>query len=87
MESLITDDFAGLKAGSYTQFWIAKKEYPNRIIGSVALSNIIRGVFQSAFIGYRLDEKEINKGYMTEAINEMVLIALENLSFIDLKRI
>lgn len=79
MESLITDDFAGLKAGHTLRFWIAKKEYPNRIIGSVALSNIIRGVFQSAFIGYRLDEKEINKGYMTEAINEMVLIAFGKL--------
>ncbi len=57
-----------------------KKEDQGRIIGSVALSNIIRGVFQSAFIGYRLDKEEINKGYMTEAIVKMVAIAFEKLS-------
>ena len=79
METLISDDLMGLKAGHTLRFWIAKREEPNRIIGSVALSNIIRGVFQSSFIGYRLDEKEINKGYMTEAINEMVLIAFRRL--------
>lgn len=79
METLIADDLAGLKAGHTLRFWITKREEPGRIIGSVALSNIIRGVFQSSFMGYRLDEKEINKGYMTEAIREMVRIAFDKL--------
>ncbi|WP_430883752.1 GNAT family N-acetyltransferase [Fusibacter sp. JL216-2] len=80
MEKLIVDDLQGLKAGHTLRFWILKKEDQGRIIGSVALSNIIRGVFQSAFIGYRLDKEEINKGYMTEAIVKMVAIAFEKLS-------
>lgn len=80
MEKLIVDDRQGLKAGHTLRFWIQKKEDQGRIIGSVALSNIIRGVFQSAFIGYRLDKEEINKGYMTEAIVKMVAIAFEKLS-------
>lgn len=80
MEKLIVDDRQGLKAGHTLRFWILKKEDQGRIIGSVALSNIIRGVFQSAFIGYRLDKEEINKGYMTEAIVKMVAIAFEKLS-------
>lgn len=79
MKTLILDDLNGLKAGHTLRFWIVKKELPDRIIGSVALSNIIRGVFQSAFIGYRLDKAEINKGYMTEAICKMVEIAFEKL--------
>lgn len=47
------------------------------IIGKVALSNIVRGGFQSCFIGYKIDENEINKGYITEAITEVIRVAFE----------
>ncbi len=79
MQSLIADDKASLEAGHTLRLWIVKKDQPDVLIGSVALSNIIRGAFQSSFIGYRLDEKEINQGYMAEAIREMVNIAFEKL--------
>lgn len=79
MEMLIDEDNNGLKAGHTLRLWISKQESPKTIIGSVALSSIARGAFQNAFLGYRLDEKEINKGYMTEAIYEMVDIAFNRL--------
>ena len=80
MESLIQDDLTSLKMGHTLRLWIVKKNQNNKIIGSVALSNIIRGAFQSSFIGYRLDENEINQGIMAEAIGEMVNIAFEKLN-------
>lgn len=49
------------------------------IIGNVTLSNIIRGPFQSCYIGYKLDESEINKGYITEAIENVIDIAFNDL--------
>jgi len=79
MKNLIEDDMNGLRAGHTLRFWIVKNDNPDRLIGSVALSNIIRGVFQSAFLGYRLDKDEVNKGYMTEAIQKMVAIAFDKL--------
>lgn len=79
MKALIKDDMVGLEAGHTLRLWIFKKDAPQKVIGSVALSNIIRGAFQSAFIGYRLDAKEINRGYMCEAVKKMVELAFNRL--------
>jgi len=37
------------------------------------------GVFKNAFIGYSMDEKEQNKGYMKEAVKLAVTYAFEEL--------
>lgn len=60
------------------KFWIFKKDKPNQIIGSISLDNIIRGPFQSCFLGYKLDKDEINKGYMTEAVKKIIEIAFNS---------
>ena len=60
------------ESGRGYRFYIALKEGPGCIIGTIALSNIVRGAFQSCFLGYQLDEAHANQGYMTEAVQEMV---------------
>jgi ribosomal-protein-alanine N-acetyltransferase len=40
----------------------------SKFIGKIQISNIIIGVFKSAFVGYSIDEKEQGKGYMKEAL-------------------
>lgn len=57
--------------------YIFKKEDEKRIIGSVRLNNIIYGIFLSCFLGYRLDYKEINNGYMTEAVKKLIEVAFK----------
>lgn len=52
----------------------------NRIIGVVALSNIVYGAFLSCFLGYKLDKDEINQGKMTEALRKLISIAFEEYS-------
>ncbi len=79
MQALIVDDIEGLRAGNTLRLWIFKKNDESRIIGSVALSNIVRGAFQSAYIGYRLDKQEINRGYMREAVEKIVEVAFKRL--------
>lgn len=56
----------------YLKLWIFKKSDNrfDRTIGTICFSNIIRGNFKSCFLGYKLDKDEINKGYMTEAIEK-----------------
>jgi ribosomal-protein-alanine N-acetyltransferase len=56
--------------------YIFKKD-DGRLIGNVKLSNIVYGIFLSCFTGYKLDKEEQGKGYMTEALKEVVRIAFE----------
>lgn len=62
------------------RLWIFKKEdkYFEKTIGTLAFSNIVRGCFQSCFLGYKLDKDEIKKGYMTEALQEGIRVMFED---------
>jgi len=58
--------------GRSVRFLIYKIVEPNYLIGMVTLNEIIRGCFQSCFIGYKIDESHQNQGYMTEAVSAIV---------------
>jgi len=58
--------------GRLMKFAVLLKNNLNNIIGTVSFSNIIKGPFQSCFLGYRMDEKENGKGYAKEAIRKGV---------------
>src|SRR5687768_10531165 len=49
------------------------------IIGSINLSQISRGGFQSAYLGYFVGEPYSKRGYMTEAMELMLRHAFERL--------
>ena len=72
-------DMAAMDAGQMFRLWIFRREEPNRVIGSVALNNIVRGCFLSCQIGYRLDAQWAGKGYMTEAAGCLVDFAFDTL--------
>jgi ribosomal-protein-alanine N-acetyltransferase len=40
----------------------------NEIIGDVNVTNLIRGAFQAAYLGYELDRAHVGKGLMHEAL-------------------
>jgi ribosomal-protein-alanine N-acetyltransferase len=61
------------------RFYLFLKTDPQALIGSVALSNIVRGCFLSCFLGYKLDQDHRNKGYMTQAIRSAVRFAFDEL--------
>jgi ribosomal-protein-alanine N-acetyltransferase len=67
-----------MENGTLFRFWIYKKNN-NKLIGSIAFNNIIRGAFQSCHLGYKLDKDEINQGYMTEALNTAIEYAFKEL--------
>jgi len=50
------------------------------LLGSVTLSSIVRGPFQSAFLGYKLAAAATGHGFMTEAVSRVVRIAFETLN-------
>jgi ribosomal-protein-alanine N-acetyltransferase len=53
--------------------------YEERIIGSIALNNIVRGAFQSCHLGYRMDGELLNRGLMTEGIEAVIAYAFEEM--------
>ncbi|OMD44508.1 alanine acetyltransferase [Paenibacillus borealis] len=53
----------------------------DRIIGNVGLSFVVRGPLQCCMIGYCLDQDYNGKGYMTEAVKQVVRYAFEELKF------
>ncbi|OXM15748.1 GNAT family N-acetyltransferase [Paenibacillus herberti] len=61
-------------------FVICQKEN-ERIIGSIDLSFVARGALQSCMIGYNLDQAHNGKGYMTEAVQQVVRYAFDELKF------
>ncbi|MFS0656237.1 GNAT family N-acetyltransferase [Bacillus sp. 179-C3.3 HS] len=44
----------------------------DQLIGTIALTGIVRDVIQSAWLGYGLDQKQNGKGYTTDAIGLML---------------
>jgi ribosomal-protein-alanine N-acetyltransferase len=70
-----------MRQGEMIRFWLVKKDnVDGDIIGSISMNNIAGGSFQSCQIGYRLDEREAGKGYMTEALNDIKAFAFEELN-------
>ncbi len=48
-----------------------------RLIGIVTLTEVVKSVFQSCWLGYYLDQEENGKGYMTEAVKLAVDFAFK----------
>ena len=50
-----------------------------RVLGIVALNNIVRGAFQSCHLGYQIDEQAANQGFMTEALRRVIAYAFDQM--------
>jgi len=72
-KSLLKDDIQDFKNKSQVKFWLITKD-TKEVIGNVCFSNIIMGNFKSCYMSYKLDENEINKGYITEAIKKAISV-------------
>ena len=58
--------------GSGYRYWLALQEDPARIVGSVHFSQVARGAFHSAMLGYGLDAGCQGRGLMTEALHAAI---------------
>jgi [ribosomal protein S5]-alanine N-acetyltransferase len=54
------------------------------LVGRLALSNLVRGVFQNAYLGYSIGERWNGRGLATEAVGLAVGLAFDDL---DLHRV
>lgn len=61
------------------RFYIQPVDQPQTIIGVIGLNNVVWGAFRSSFLGYKLDQNYINRGYMTAAVAMLVEYAFTEL--------
>ena len=85
MRDFLKDDYTEFVAGKSFRFFISLLQDPDTIIGDFRFSNIIRGPFQSCFLGYLQDESHCGKGYMQEALAKGIwyMFAVEGLHRIE----
>ncbi len=64
-------------AGSAYRFHVFEKRAPTRVIGSIGLSNVVRGAFQCSHLGFGLDGACVGRGLMLEAVEATVAFAFD----------
>lgn len=82
-EALITSflDRAARDQGYHFGVFLQKG---GQLIGQLNLNNVVRGVFQNAYIGYSMDAAQTGQGFMTEAVGIVCEVAF---SVLDLHRL
>lgn len=76
---LLEKEMANWREKTAYRFYIKRVEDPQKIIGMIGLNNVVWGAFCSAFLGYKLDEALVNRGYMSMAIAIVVQYAFQEL--------
>jgi ribosomal-protein-alanine N-acetyltransferase len=59
--------------------FLIRRTRDGAIVGGINFSEIVRGNFQSAYLGYQIGEPFARQGYMTEALALALSIAFERL--------
>jgi len=67
-ERQVEVDRQQFEAGQVVRLYLFGLDQPPTVLGLVSFSNIIRGAFQSCFLGYALAEAAQGQGLMTEAV-------------------
>jgi [ribosomal protein S5]-alanine N-acetyltransferase len=65
-------------AGSAYAFAVLDTEEADRLIGRVALSNVVRGPWQNATLGYWIDKDSLGRGHATRAVRLVLRFAFEH---------
>lgn len=68
---------------AYVLFVTARDERGTRdarepLLGRVAFTGVVRGVFQNAYLGYWMDARNLGRGLMTEAVHAALRFAFED---------
>jgi [ribosomal protein S5]-alanine N-acetyltransferase len=75
-KSNLAENYRQFLNGTNINFGIFKDTI---LIGKIQISNVVIGVFKSAFVGYSIDEQEQNKGYMKQSLSLVIKYAFETM--------
>jgi len=63
---------ADVAAGALLRWWLQPLQDSSRLVGSIGLSQIARGPFQNAMMGYAIDAEFQGQGLMHEALQAAI---------------
>jgi ribosomal-protein-alanine N-acetyltransferase len=72
VQQALAEGAEAFAAGRALRWWLQPVGDGTRVIGSVHLSGVVRGAFQSCNLGYALDAGCQGQGLMTEALRAVV---------------
>ena len=58
--------------GSLVRLWLRQKTHPDLIVGTIGFSQIYRGPFCNAIVGYQIDALHEGQGMMREALQRAI---------------
>jgi ribosomal-protein-alanine N-acetyltransferase len=71
-------NFTDARDGKAFRFAIVWRDNPaGDLLGTISLTEVVRGPLQQAFLGYGLDERSQGKGIMTEAVRAVATWAFD----------
>lgn len=68
-KNILDFEYKSILKLSMIRYWIFEKNNPNVVIGTVSYRSIVRPIYSSCTIGYKMDQAYTNRGYCTEAIS------------------
>lgn len=74
----LKNSYKMMRKGESVQYWIMTQDR-SRVLGTVMLNQLSYGNVQSAFLAYRLGQKETGNGYAREAVAKVMEIAFQDL--------
>lgn len=64
----VRDGLAAFAAGTAFRYWLSLHDAPDEVVGSIHFSQVSRGAFHNAVLGYSLDAACQGQGLMHEAL-------------------
>lgn len=77
----IPQDRAAFREDRGLRLAVFLREAPHRVVGSIGLSNFVRGAFQACHLGFSLDREMQGRGLMREALEAVIDYAFGPLGF------
>lgn len=78
-ESVIKKEYLSALGFRYIRFYIFQKSEPDKIIGTVSLSNILPFPYSSCVLGYKFDPIYHGRGFATEALTKTIDFAFKEI--------
>ena len=78
-KNILDYEYKNILKLNIVRFWIFEKDNPSKIIGTVSYRNIVRPIYSSCTVGYKIDSDYVNKGYCTEALKSSMDIIVNEL--------
>jgi len=67
-QEVVSKSAAAFDAGQAIRLWMAPRDQPDTVIGSIGYSQISRGPFCACVLGYQIDRGHEGRGLMHEAL-------------------